>query len=121
MEKVLTIHDWYDGPLLGLAYYDNTVCIYECIFDKSNDDWTNEYLLTPINDSEKAEIMTEWDEWCKTVANGNLKDFYDAYLDSIDKCLKNNKSKVKYRKKAMFHGQIGDGWIPIDYNVIWTD
>lgn len=31
-EKVITIHNWWDGPLTGLAYYHNILCIYERIF-----------------------------------------------------------------------------------------
>ena len=43
MEKVITIFDWWDGPLCGLASYKGSICIYERIFDEIRDEWSDEY------------------------------------------------------------------------------
>lgn len=121
MEKVITINNWWDGPLLGLANYNGLVCIYEKIFDETIDEYIDEYYLTPIDDYEKDEIMLEWKKWCNAFLSGNSDSFYQEYLnnDSISKALINSNSKRKYRKKARFHGQFDNGFIPVDYHVEW--
>lgn len=123
MEKVITINNWWDGVLLGLAYFDGIVCIYERIFDETEDDYINEYYLSPVNSYEKAEILNEWEEWCKAVSTGDLSSYYSAHLNnlSINKILKNSTSKRKYRKKARFTGRFENGHIPTDYYVEWYD
>ncbi len=124
MGKVITINNWFDGPMTGLVYFDDIVCIYERVFDEKKDDYIDEYYLTPINDDENAEIMKEWDEWCNAVAVKEKDAYYASHLNNhaIDKILKNSNSKRKFRKKAIFlPGKIEDGWIPIDYNIEWKD
>ena len=124
MGKVITINNWFDGPMTGLVYLDDTVCIYEREKKKKKDDYIDEYYLTPINDDENAEIMKEWDEWCNAVAVKEKDAYYASHLNNhaIDKILKNSNSKRKFRKKAIFlPGKIEDGWIPIDYNIEWKD
>lgn len=124
MEKVITIDSWYDGrPLLGIAYFNQTVCIYERIFDNSKDDYIDEYYLTPVTDCEKNEIMLEWQEWCSAVSAGNPDTFYKKYLNrhSVSRILDTSDSKRKYRKKARFSGQFDNGYIPVDYSAEWYD
>lgn len=123
MGKVITINNWWNGPLLGLAYFDGIVCIYERVFDETKDDYLDEYDLLPINDYEKAEILNEWEEWCKAVSTGDLETYYSTHLnkDSIGRILKNSTFKRKYRKKARFKGRFETGCIPIDYDVEWYD
>lgn len=121
MEKVITINNWWDGPLYGLAYYNDVVCIYERIFDEIDDEWSDEYYLTPINSDLQNEILNEWQEWCVAVSSGTLKDYYTSHSNSsvIENAIEISKSKRQYRKKAVFKGRHGDGFIPIDYTVEW--
>jgi len=123
MGKVITINNWWDGPILGLAYFDNIVCIYERIFDETKDDYIDEYYLSPVNDYEKTEILAEWEEWCKAVSIRDLNSFYSIHLNehAIDRILRNSILKRKYRKKARFKGQFETGFVPIDYNAEWYD
>lgn len=62
MEKVITISNWWGGPLEGLAYYNGIVCIYERIFDEGLDDYIDEYYLPPVTNNEKDEIISDWQE-----------------------------------------------------------
>jgi len=121
MDKVLTINDWWDGPVTGLATYNGVVCIYIRIFDISIDEYGNEYFLTPIDDAEVEMIMSEWNEWCAACSKNDLDSFYKKYRNnhSIDQVLENKSGKNKYRKKAAFTGSIEKGWIPADYRVEW--
>ncbi len=123
MDKVITINNWWDGALLGLAYFENSVCIYERIFDDVKDDWTDEYYLTPVSENEFSQIMADWAEWCHAVGVGDCDSYYQKHLhDSpINLILENSDSKRKYQKKAVFKGTFGDGYIPIDYYAQWND
>lgn len=121
MDKVITINDWWDGPALGLAYYNGVVCIYERVFDEAKDDWSSEYYLTPINSDSQNEILKEWHEWCGAVSTDSLDDYYASHVKSnaIKNVIARSKSKRNYRKKAIFSGQYGAGYIPVNYMVEW--
>jgi hypothetical protein len=123
MEKVITISNWWDGPLEGLAYYNGIVCIYERIFDEGLDDYIDEYYLTPVTNNEKDEIISDWQEWCNAVSNNDLESYYKKYLKNraIDRVINNSKFKRKYRKKAKFSGRFENGYIPVDYYAEWYD
>ncbi len=123
MDKVITIHDWWDGPVIGLATYDDVICIYHRIFDTQIDDYGDEYFLTPIDDAEVEMLMDEWNEWCVACSKNTLDAFYEKYLNNrlINQILEKYSEKNKYRKKAIFTGSIGKGWIPVDYHVEWHD
>ena len=42
MDKVLTINDWWDGPVMGLATYNGVICIYIRVFDVPEDEYLDE-------------------------------------------------------------------------------
>lgn len=121
MEKVITINDWWDGPLNGLAYYNGVVCIYERIFDKVKDDWSDEYYLTPINFDIQNEILNEWHEWCDAISSDTLDEYFTFHANSktIETAIERSKYKRIYKKKAVFNGQFEVGYIPINYTVEW--
>ncbi len=108
MDKVLTINDWWDGPVMGLATYNGVICIYIRVFDVPEDEYLDEYFLTPINDAEVEMIMNEWNEWCVAYSKTNLDSFYKKHLHnrSIDRVLEKSCEKNKYRKRAIFTGNI---------------
>jgi len=72
MDKEITIDDWWDGPVIGLATYDDVICIYHRIFDTQIDDYGDEYFLTPIDDAEVEMLMDEWNEWCVACSKNTL-------------------------------------------------
>ena len=45
MNSVLTITNWYDGPVEGVAYYTDEIVIYERIFSEEMDEYTENYYL----------------------------------------------------------------------------
>lgn len=122
MEKVISINDWWDGPLLGLAYYNGVMCIYERVFIE--DEYINEYILTPISKKEEISVMCEWQEWCNAVSSNELDSYYKSHLNTEKKIyniIKHPTQNIKYRKKARFKGTFKNGYIPIDYHVEWFD
>ena len=123
MEKVISISNWFDGPLEGLAYYNGIVCIYERVFDEALDEYIDEYYLTPVTDNEKDEMMSEWREWCNAYSNNDTDSYYKAHLKdrAIDRVLINSEFRRAYRKKAKFDGRFEKGFIPVEYYVEWYD
>lgn len=121
MEEVITINNWCDGPLLGLAYYHGAVCIYERVFDETIDDWSDEFDLTPIDFNSQNKILNEWHKWCDAVSANAFDDYYAAHSGSraINNAIEESKSKRKYRKKAIFNGHFETGFIPVNYTVEW--
>ena len=104
MDRVLTINDWWDGPVIGLATYNGGICIYSRIFDIPADEYRDEYFLTPIDDVEVNTIKTEWNDWCEACSKNNLDSFYKKYMNShsITQVLDTSIKKNMYRKKLHF-------------------
>ena len=123
MDRVLTINDWWDGPVTGLATYNDRICIYDRIFDSSTDAYGDEYFLTPIGDAEAETIINEWKAWCAACSKNDAETFYKKYPHNqgIDRILEKSGGKNQYRKKAVFSGGIREGWMPVDYYVEWQD
>jgi hypothetical protein len=125
MDNVLTISDWWDGPVMGLATYNDVICIYSRVFDipEPEDEYLDEYFLTPISDAEVKMIMNEWNEWCVACSKNDLDSFYKKYQHNhaLHRVWEKSCEKDKYRKRATFTGSIGSGFIPVDLCVEWHD
>lgn len=120
MEKVMTIFDWWDGPLCGLTTFEESICIYERIFDEDKDDWSNEYYLTPIDDDSVNLLLKDWNIWCKKIQTGDyLDDCSSDNKDLYSNIVESFAQKRVYRRTATFYGCFGKGYIPIDYSVKW--
>jgi hypothetical protein len=62
-ECVFTVTEYYDGPRKGIANYHGRPHFYDCVFDESNDDYSDLFQLTPV-DTEIFELaMEDWDIW----------------------------------------------------------
>ena len=57
-EKVHTVHDYYDGPLTGVADLEGHPHAYSRIFDEKEDEWSNEYSLSPVT-NEQLDLSNE--------------------------------------------------------------
>lgn len=109
MDEVLTLNDWWDGPRLGLATFNNERCIFERIFSEIDDEYTDLYYLTPIEKSEADMILEDWNLWCEMM---DLDTSVETAL-SFQKTRKVDPSAIakhstqyrKYIKKAVFCGQ----------------
>ena len=121
MEKVITIFDWWDGPLCGLTTFQASICIYERIFDEGKDDWSDEYYLTPVDEDSVDLLLKDWNAWCKKIQG---EDFWDDYpSDSKERYLsiiESSPLRRIYKRTAAFYGRYGRGFVPTDYGVEWT-
>ena len=101
MNRVLTITAWYDGPVEGVAYYTDEIVIYERIFSRDMDEYTENYYLTPISSDELEIIMAFWRKWVSYVDGGYKGDF--NCKNPIHNILDNSKTLHKYTKRGRFN------------------
>jgi hypothetical protein len=62
-EMVFTVTDYYDGPRKGIANYQDKPHLYECIFDETAEDYSESFLLTPLNLETFQLAMEDWEIW----------------------------------------------------------
>lgn len=58
IDRVYTIEEYYDAPRKGVTGYQNKPHVYECQFSRSEDYWTDLFLLMEI-DNELFELVLE--------------------------------------------------------------
>jgi hypothetical protein len=68
LDIVHTITDWYDGARAGVAGLSGKPHYYECQFDKSKDDWSDIYLLKPLDEETFRLAMEDWGIWLRCEA-----------------------------------------------------
>lgn len=103
MDNILTIHNYWDGLLLGIATFNEKPCIYERIFSFELDDYTNLYYLTLIDNQTFDLIMNDWNNWCNYM---NINKHYKKWKSNInlDILAKKSINYHKYCKRAIFYG-----------------
>jgi hypothetical protein len=62
-EAVHTVIDYYDGPRKGIANYQGFPHFYECVFDATQDDYSDLYQLTPIDEQVFQLALEDWGIW----------------------------------------------------------
>lgn len=119
MDKVLTMNDWWDGPLLGLCTFGSEYCVFERVFSEEKDDYTNDYYLTTVDENAAQEIISDYHQWCEFMNNGGNADDWKSAVDIVNIA----KSSPRYRKitrYALFKGNFTSCSDEIkDYFVQW--
>jgi hypothetical protein len=64
-EIVFTVNDYYDGPLKGIANFQDKPHFYERIFDSATDDYLDLYRLTPVDERTFRMALEDWEIWCR--------------------------------------------------------
>lgn len=104
MDRVLTLDNWWNGPLLGLCTFDGGYCVFERIFSQERDDWSDEYWLTPVNEAAARSILANRRNWCAFMSGGG-----DArnWKNEIDICgiAKLSLRYREYQKRGAFKGK----------------
>ena len=62
---VHTVTDYYDGPRGGIANFHGRPHIYSSVWDEAADDWSDTFLLLPIDDETFRLAMEDWAIWCR--------------------------------------------------------
>ena len=117
---VWTVHDYFDGCIIGVANFENYCCIYERIFDERADDWSDNYFLTPINQIDFANIMCDWERWKMWLLE------YDKGINQVtdwangidlEAIAANSQSYRKFVRHGAF---VGDWQYCDNMNVTWS-
>jgi hypothetical protein len=64
-EIVHTVTDYYDGPRGGIADYQGKPHIYSSLWDKAADNWSDTFLLQPVDEETFRLAMEHWAIWCR--------------------------------------------------------
>ncbi|WP_205944916.1 hypothetical protein [Pelagibius litoralis] len=64
-ERVVTIEDFYDGPRGGVAFLNGRLHVFESVFDKARDEYSEEFNLTPIDEALLPLIEEKWKIWTR--------------------------------------------------------
>jgi hypothetical protein len=60
-EVIFTVSDYHDGPLRGVATFNGLPHFYERVFDDRGDEYSNSYLLVPLDDAAFAAAKENWE------------------------------------------------------------
>ena len=74
-ERVIAVWNWYDGPRTGVADYDGRPHHFSCEFDEQEDEYSNDYLLRPLDERALAlvhERQTIWQQWQLAFRRGEV-------------------------------------------------
>lgn len=64
-QRVHAVFDYWDGPRLGVADYQNVPHAFRCIFDENADDWTDTFAVKRLSASEFAACVRSWQIWLR--------------------------------------------------------
>ncbi len=73
-DHVLTINDYHDRPILGVAEVAGVPHIYELEFDNIADEYGDVYLVSPVNQDLLSLILEDWAIWQRWYAAYNRKE-----------------------------------------------
>lgn len=120
MDKILTLSDWWDGPLFGLCTFKGEYCVYERVFSEEKDDWSNEYCLTPVDEAAARKIIEDYQRWCEFMNNGGNAEKWKGAVD-ISKIAKGSPRYREFTRHALFKGKFTGCCDELkDYFVEWS-
>jgi len=64
-EIVHTVTDYYDGPRAGIADVDGVAHFYQSEWDSERDDYSDTFLLAPIDAETLALALEDWAIWLR--------------------------------------------------------
>lgn len=64
-EVVHTVTDYWGGPRRGIANYKGVPHFYESLFDEKADDWSDTFLLTPMDEETFELVLEGWEIWTR--------------------------------------------------------
>lgn len=62
-QRVYTVLDYYDGPRKGVADFRGKPHLSECIFDESKGNYSESFLLTPLDAESFRFALEDWAIW----------------------------------------------------------
>lgn len=76
--RVVTIEDYFDHPLEGVAFRSGKLVAYKILWDDEADDYSKYYAVSPISEALLPLIEEKWATWVR------WSDAFDAGEVTID-------------------------------------
>src|SRR4051812_2948137 len=64
-QRILTEEEYYDGPVFGIAEFQNVPHVYERQWDSALEEYGEVFLLSPIEADLLALVMEDWKIWLR--------------------------------------------------------
>lgn len=64
-DVVHTITDYCDQPREGVADFNGQPHYFRCVFDEQEDEWSNIYLLKPLDTDTFSLLIEDWNIWLR--------------------------------------------------------
>jgi hypothetical protein len=64
-QRVLICTDFHDGPLVGIAEVNGAAHLYERQFDPEQDEYSDQFKLTPLKPHVLAFMLEDWGFWTR--------------------------------------------------------
>ena len=62
-DRILTVQHYFDEPLKGIAEYQGRPHYYDRQFDHEKEEYSDVFVLTPLDDAVFRLAMEAWDIW----------------------------------------------------------
>ena len=123
MDKVITIHDYYDGIRAGVATFNGGYCIYESDFEDVSKGGGDVFYLTPISDDVFDKIIKDWERWIRWMEeHQSAEGWKEAREFELFEVAKQCAEYQKFIRYGTFHGGFKNFHsYPENLSVIWSD
>jgi hypothetical protein len=64
-ERIYAVMDYWDGACSGVADFEGRPHAFGRVFDRTTDDWTDRYLLKPLNAREFEVVIQDREIWLR--------------------------------------------------------
>ncbi len=64
-QRILTEHEYYDGPVFGIAEFRGAPHVYERQWNPALDEYGELFLLSPIEPDLLDLVMEDWEIWLR--------------------------------------------------------
>lgn len=122
-DKVITIHDYYDGIVLGVATFHGAPCIYESDFYETGNAASDLFYLTPIEPDVLHLILEEWEKWIQYMqTHQSAAGWQEQNKIDLHDIAKQSADYRKYLRHGRFQGSYPNFHSPLDnLSVIWFE
>lgn len=122
IDRVLTIHDFWDGPVLGVATLDGVPCIYESHYYNDGEP-TDLFYLTPLDGDAFNLAMQDWAAWLQWMAeHKSAVGWQNQKQLDLQTLAKQSADYRRHSKRGNFQGTYQNFYSPIEnFNVTWFE
>ena len=85
--------------MAGIAEFNNKPYFFECVFSNLEDDWTNEYILTPLTNEIFSLEISNWKYWLYWLTQNTIPHPIDYAAQRLNESFESiSKDKINYKE-----------------------